>query len=149
MRKKKRPQPGLQPTHQSQTSAKQSPPQHTRCRREAGTLRPSETTTILSNSVFIYILVCVYMHENMYKFVSLNLPMRGGRKRHPLPQANKLRRIIPISHSINISPFCSIHSEEPAATIITRLFHLRMWGRHRRKRGRREREMKGRKHMRK
>lgn len=86
------------------------------------------------------------MHKNMYKFVSLNLPMRGGKGNViPCRKLTNCAESSPISHSINISPFCSIHSEEPAATIITRLFHLRMWGRYRGKRGRREREMKGRK----
>lgn len=46
--------------------------------------------------------------------------------------------IIPIPHGINISPSRCTHTKKPAATIITRLFHLLLWGGRRRGGGRHE-----------
>lgn len=78
--------------------------------------------------------ICSCSHLCIYECMKASFASFAHEERKgnvtPSPQANKLRRIIPISHSINISPFCSIHNEEPAATILTRLFH-QMWGRER------------------
>lgn len=51
---------------------------------------------------------------------------RSGIFRHELTNSSELSPY-PID-TINISPFCSIRNEEPAATVITRLFHLKVCG---------------------
>lgn len=117
-------------------------------------LRPSGTAAMTASTVFMCVSVFFACKSICARVSLLYSTMKGNvTARHKLTncaESSPPPHPPPQSGSVNISPFCSTHVEEPATSITTRLFHLIMWGKRKSRgeerygrRGKKQREIFG------